>query len=99
LQEELCARIPEADKKSLRIALGLEKDEAITRMQTKKQSGRVIYVFSRRTKMRILSRLKIGMCSRNVGTTSWVRYIRGIIQFLEQRHRNSQQIDEARDSS
>jgi hypothetical protein len=38
------------------------------------------------------------MCSRNIGTTSWVRYIRGTIQFLDQRHRNSQQIDEARNN-
>jgi hypothetical protein len=45
LQEELCARIPEADKKSLRIALGLENDEAMTRMQTKTQEGSVIFFF------------------------------------------------------
>ena len=27
LQEELCTRIPESEKKNLRIALGLERDE------------------------------------------------------------------------
>ena len=33
LQEELCARIPEAEKKALRVALGLEQDEVISRLR------------------------------------------------------------------
>jgi hypothetical protein len=36
LQEELCARIPEAEKRALRIALGLEHEEVILRMKSAK---------------------------------------------------------------
>ena len=38
LQEELCARIPESEKKNLRIALGLEHEEVTLYMQEKKNS-------------------------------------------------------------
>ena len=38
LQEELCARIPESEKRNLRIALGLEHDEVTLHMQKKRES-------------------------------------------------------------
>ena len=37
LQEELCARIPESEKKNLRIALGLEHEEVTPYMQKKEK--------------------------------------------------------------
>ena len=33
LQEELCSRIPESEKKNLRIALGLEQDEVVQALE------------------------------------------------------------------
>ena len=36
LQEELCARIPESEKKNLRVALGLEHDEVTAHMSKPK---------------------------------------------------------------
>jgi hypothetical protein len=64
LQEELCARIPEAEKRTLRVALGLEQDEVISRLQNEECCDQN---FCRRMRTKILLRRKAGTFLRNNG--------------------------------